>query len=208
VGDAGHQVGAGLLIGGVFLLLGQQMLLHPVEGGAHRGKFVPSPVVDGLGKVPGLHPPGGPGEGVDRLKKLFQLVAGKQGVQQEDHHNGCPAAEEQGEGHGLHPGPGPAQGRRRRAERDGAHQLQLTHPPVQPDHALLGGDVDAHGLEHLLRLPLVVPADGVGGRAVHRQHGHQRHQHRDRITKKEVPPNPHRVSLLTLQMHLYCTMKL
>ncbi len=207
VGNTGHQVGAGSLIGGAFLLLLQQVLLHPVERGAHRSKLVPPRVVDGLGKVAGLHPPGGPGQGVHRLEQLFQLIPGEQRVQQKDHHNSRPPAEEEGDRQRLRPGPGTGSDRRMGRGGD-AHQLQLAHPPVQPDRPLLNRGFDLQRLEHLLRLTPVVPVDGVGGRAVHRQHGHQRHQNGNRIVKKEVPPDPHRVPLPVLQIYPYCNPKL
>lgn len=61
-------------------------------------------------------------------------------------------------------------------------------------------------LTEVSRLTLVVPANGVGGRAVYRQHGHQRHQHGYSVVKKEVPSDSHKVPLLMIQMHLYCNL--
>ena len=88
MGDAGHQIGAGPLIGRGLLPLGQQVLLHLVKGGADRGELVLSAVVHRLGEVPLLHPPGGPGEGVHRRQQLSGLAAGEQEVEDHDDHDG------------------------------------------------------------------------------------------------------------------------
>ena len=96
MGDAGHQIGAGLLIGGGLLLLGQQVLLHVVEGGADGGKFIPPAVVHRLGEVPLLDPTGGLGQSVYRLEELSHLPAGKKQAEQHDDHHGRGPAEEHG----------------------------------------------------------------------------------------------------------------
>ena len=109
VGDAGHQIGAGLFIAGALLPLLAQVLLHVVEGGADGGKLVLAPVAHRGGQVPLLHPPGRLGQGVHRAHNPPDLGAGQQQAQQYNHPDGHKAADEQGENDRLRLGSGTPQ---------------------------------------------------------------------------------------------------
>ena len=190
MGDAGHQLSAGLIISGAAFLLLQQMFLHTVEGGAHRGELVPVLVLHWLGKIPRFYPACGLGQGVYRLEQLSELISGEQGVQQKDGYDGRAATEKQREHQHLRLG----------AARpcllgmdlgDRAYQLQPSAVPFHPECARFRAVVRRQLPDHLFRLFPVVLSNGLGDCTVYCQHGDQSDQHRYGVVKKEVPPDPH-----------------
>ena len=109
VGDTRYQIGAGPLIGRGLLPLGQQVLLHLVKGGTHRGELILSAIVHRLGEVPLLHTTGSPGEGVHRCQQPSDLPAGKQQIERHDNDNGSHSAKDHGKDGNLSRGPLAAQ---------------------------------------------------------------------------------------------------
>ena len=97
MGDARHQIGAGLLIAGVFLLFLQQMPPHMLEGGVYRGELVRPLAVQGGGQVPTLHPAGRLNDGVHRLENPPDLVLGKQKAEDADDCDGRQADDREGD---------------------------------------------------------------------------------------------------------------
>ena len=137
MGDARHQIGAGPLIGGVLLPLLQQVALHLVKGGTHRGKLVPALIGHRRGQVPLLHPLGPGGKGVHRAHDLPQLIPGKDHAEQPDDPHGRQAADKDGDKHHLRLGAAArkAPGAVGLAEVRHGHQQIVPHLAAHQHHA-------------------------------------------------------------------------